>query len=381
MHNKNMRKLSYPQPQQPKIIVILGPTASGKSNLAVELAKKFNGEIISADSRQLYKGMDIGTGKITKKEMCGIPHHLLDVVSPKTKFDVARYQKLAHKKIADILKRGKLPIVCGGTGLYIKAIVENPRYPDIPPDWKLRKKLEKLSAEKLFSMLKKLDRARAKTIDNENPHRLISAIEIAKQINNPRTQPANGESGAVAVCRQRAEPRLGKSLAGLLFVSQSLHSWTNREQSSYDGKDAVVRSVLTGGVTSDGINGETKPTFFILLEPLPTLNKNLYKNGIKLITCDYLREFAQAKTTNYILAVLLQKKLKKEKAFEVLYTWQDKVLECSTSNFFIFKGDTLITPKDNILIGITRNAVMRLAKEKFKIEERDIAKEELAFAT
>ena len=178
-----MRKLSYPQPRQPKIIVILGPTASGKSDLAVELAEKFNGEIISADSRQLYKGMDIGTGKITKKEMRGIPHHLLDVVSPKTKFDVARYQKLAHKKIADILKRGKLPIVCGGTGLYIKAIVENPRYPDVPPDWKLRKKLEKLSAEKLFSMLKKLDRARTKTIDSKNPRRLIRAIEIAKQIN------------------------------------------------------------------------------------------------------------------------------------------------------------------------------------------------------
>ena len=174
---------------------------------------------------------------------------------------------------------------------------------------------------------------------------------------NPRTQPANGESGAVTVCRQRAE------------------------QSPYDGKEAVVRSVLTGGVASDGINGETKPTFFILLEPLPTLNKNLYKNGIKLITRDHLREFAQAKTTNYILAVLLQKKLKKEKAFEVLYVWQDKILECSTSNFFIFKGDTLITPKDNILIGITRNVAMQLAKEKFKIEERDIAKEELAFAT
>ncbi|MEK7066778.1 MAG: tRNA (adenosine(37)-N6)-dimethylallyltransferase MiaA [Patescibacteria group bacterium] len=167
--------------QKQKIIVILGPTASGKSDLAVELAKKFNGEIISADSRQVYKDMDIGTGKITKKEMRGVPHHLLDVVSPKTKFDVARYQKLAHKKIADILKRGKLPIVCGGTGLYIKAIIENPMYPDIPPDWKLRKKLEKLSVEKLFSILKKLDPKRARTIDKKNPRRLIRAIEIAKQ--------------------------------------------------------------------------------------------------------------------------------------------------------------------------------------------------------
>ena len=124
---------------------------------------------------------------------------------------------------------------------------------------------------------------------------------------------------------------------------------------------------MTGGVPSDGINGETKPTFFILLEPLPTLNKNLYKNGIKLITWDHLREFAQAKTTNYILAVLLQKKLKKEKAFEVLYTWQDKILECSTSNFFIFKGDTLVTAKEQKLNGIRSNAVIRLANENVKI--------------
>jgi len=128
---------------KPKVFVILGPTSSGKSALAVELARKFNGEVVSADSRQVYKGMDIGTGKITKKEMAGVPHYILDVASPKTIFDVARYQKMAHKKIADILKRGKLPIVCGGTGLYIKAIVENPSYPDIPPDLKLRERLEK----------------------------------------------------------------------------------------------------------------------------------------------------------------------------------------------------------------------------------------------
>ena len=208
-----MRKLSYPQPQQPKFIVILGPTASGKSDLAVELAEKFNGEIISADSRQLYKGMDIGTGKITKKEMRGIPHHLLDVVSPKTKFDVARYQKMAHKKITDILKRDKLPIVCGGTGLYIKAIVENPRYPDVPPDWKLRKKLEKLSAEKLFSMLKKLDWARAKTIDSKNPRRLIRAIEIAKQINRVPPKKDYPKYDALLIGIKKSPDELKKAIA------------------------------------------------------------------------------------------------------------------------------------------------------------------------
>ena len=166
--------------QKHKILVILGPTASGKSDLAVRLAKKFNGEVLSADSRQVYKSMNIGTGKITKKEMAGISHHMLDVASPKTIFDVARYQKMAHKKIADILKRGKLPIVCGGTGLYIKAIVENPEYPDIPPDWKLREQLEKKTTAQLFAVLKKIDPSRAETIDSKNPRRLIRAIEIAK---------------------------------------------------------------------------------------------------------------------------------------------------------------------------------------------------------
>ncbi len=177
--------------EKPGVLVILGPTASGKSALAVALARKYNGEIISADSRQVYRGMDIGTGKITKKEMRDVPHHLLDIVSPKTQFDVTRYQKLAHRAIADILSRGKLPIVCGGTGLYIKAIVENPTYPETKPDWKLRKKLEQKSPAALFAMLEKLDPKRARTIDRHNPRRLIRAIEIAK---NPATSTWESDS-------------------------------------------------------------------------------------------------------------------------------------------------------------------------------------------
>ncbi len=161
-----------------KILVILGPTASGKSALAVHLARRFNGEVVSADSRQVYKGMNIGTGKITKKEAQGIKHHLLDIVSPKTIFDVARYQKKAHRAIADICARGKLPILCGGTGLYIKAIVENITYPDVKPDWKLRAWLEKKTSVQLFTMLTKLDPQRARTIDRHNPRRLIRALEI-----------------------------------------------------------------------------------------------------------------------------------------------------------------------------------------------------------
>ena len=165
-----------------KIIVILGPTSSGKSDLAVILAKKFNGEIISADSRQVYKGMDIGTGKITKKEMCSIPHHLLSVANPKRKYSVARYKREAEKTIRDIAHRGKIPILCGGTGFYIQAVVDGVVFPEVRSNPTLRKKLKKLSSEELFGRLKKLDKKRAKDIDPHNPHRLIRAIEIATEL-------------------------------------------------------------------------------------------------------------------------------------------------------------------------------------------------------
>jgi len=167
---------------KPKIIVILGPTASGKSDLAIALAKKFNGEVISADSRQVYKGMNLGSGKITKKEMLGIPHHLLDVANPKKVYSVAEYQKTVHRVILEILGRGKLPIVAGGTGFYIQSIVDNLSLPEVPPNNKLRKELETKSVTELFKQLKKLDPKRAETIDAKNPHRLIRAIEISKYL-------------------------------------------------------------------------------------------------------------------------------------------------------------------------------------------------------
>jgi len=168
-----------------KLIVILGPTASGKSGLAVKLAKKFNGEIISADSRQVYKGMDIGTGKVTKKEMEGIFHYLLDVVSPKRRFTVFQYRKLAINAINKILKKGKIPVLCGGTGFYIQAVVDGILIPEVPPDWKLRKKLEKKSLKELFFQLKKLDPKRAKKIDKKNPRRLIRALEVIIKTKKP----------------------------------------------------------------------------------------------------------------------------------------------------------------------------------------------------
>ncbi|MDO8564943.1 MAG: tRNA (adenosine(37)-N6)-dimethylallyltransferase MiaA [bacterium] len=163
-----------------KVIAVVGPTAVGKSALAVELAKRFNGEVISADSRQVYQGLTIGTGKITKREMLGIPHHLLDVASPRGQYSVARYVKEGHRTISEIVRRKKLPIVVGGTGLYIDALLGEMQFPDVPPNPALRKKLAKKSTSELFSLLKKLDLKRAKTIDRHNPRRLVRAIEIAR---------------------------------------------------------------------------------------------------------------------------------------------------------------------------------------------------------
>lgn len=167
---------------KPKIIIILGQTATGKSDFAVSLAKKFGGEIISADSRQVYKGLDIGSGKITKREMKGIPHHLLDIASPKKIISASDWQKLAKKKIKEIIKRGNIPIIAGGTGFYIQSITSDISYPNVPPNKTLRKELEKLSKEDLFKKLKSLDPKRAKDIDRENPIRLIRAIEIVQAL-------------------------------------------------------------------------------------------------------------------------------------------------------------------------------------------------------
>ena len=165
-----------------KVIVILGQTSTGKSDFAVEIAKQINGEVISADSRQVYKGMDLGTGKITKKEMQKVPHYLLDVSSPSRIFTVNNYKKLADKKIEEIIKNKKIPIICGGTGFYIDTVVNNVIFPDVKPDPILRAKLEKKTKEKLFEMLEKLDKKRAENIDKNNKVRLVRAIEIAKTL-------------------------------------------------------------------------------------------------------------------------------------------------------------------------------------------------------
>lgn len=167
---------------KPKIIVIVGPTASGKTGLAIELAKKFDGEVISADSRQVYRGLDIGTAKVTPEETDGVPHHLLDVADPKEVYTAADFKRDAQVAIDDIIARGKLPIICGGTFFYIDALLGKVSLPEVEPNEELRAELEEKSAAELFEILETLDPDRAATIERDNPRRLVRAIEIAKKL-------------------------------------------------------------------------------------------------------------------------------------------------------------------------------------------------------
>jgi len=175
--------------KQTKLLVILGPTAVGKSDMAVDLALwitenkigGYNGaEIISADSRQVYKGLDIGTGKITEKEMKGVQHHLLDIADPHERFTTLDWKQRAEKIIEEISSRGNLPIICGGTGFYITSLIDDLGFPEVPADTEEQKRLEAQSAEELFDILKKLDPERAKTIDMKNKRRLSRSIMIAR---------------------------------------------------------------------------------------------------------------------------------------------------------------------------------------------------------
>src|ERR1700733_4952591 len=138
-------KRSSAAPSPIKVIAVVGTTASGKSDLAVKIAKAIGGEVVSADSRQAYKGLDIGSGKITPAEMRSIRHHLLDVADPRKTYTVSDYQSDAAKAITRIASRGKVPIVCGGTGFYIDALLKGIVFPDVPPNPKLRAFLEKKS--------------------------------------------------------------------------------------------------------------------------------------------------------------------------------------------------------------------------------------------
>ena len=229
---------------KPKVLVILGPTASGKTKLGVDLARKFKGEIISADSRQVFRGMDIGSGKDLEEYGKGkdkVKYHLIDISDPKKDFDLAKYQKLAFKAIENILKRKKLPIIVGGSGLYVQAIIDNYDLSSFGANRKKRDELEKLGAKELFKRLEKLKQDFAKKINNSdknNARRLARYLEIVE----------NG-----GIIDRRLDSHYEFLILGLDFPNEIL-----RERVSYrllkrleEGMIAEVKNLKEAGLSNE----------------------------------------------------------------------------------------------------------------------------------
>jgi tRNA dimethylallyltransferase len=166
----------------PKVIAIVGPTSAGKTSLSIELAKIFNGEVISADSRQVYRGLDIGSGKVTNEEMGGITHHLIDVADPKDVYTAADFLRDAKAAIDNIVSRGKLPIIAGGTFFYLDLLKGKMNIAEVAPNPTLQAKLEKMTTDELSVQLIKQDKERAANIDHKNRRRLVRALEIIDSI-------------------------------------------------------------------------------------------------------------------------------------------------------------------------------------------------------
>lgn len=253
----------------PRVLVVVGPTASGKSALAVMLAKKLNGEVVSADSRQVYRGLNIGSGKITTREMRGVPHHLLDVASPKRVFTIAQYVPRAERVIRDITRRGKLPIVCGGTAFYIDALLGIATIPPVPPDPKLRAELARLSTEALANRLEHLDPERAATIDRKNRVRLVRAIEIVTSTGKPiphiLATPSRYNALIIGITRPKEELRAriharltARLRAGMVREVEHLHasgvSWERLEALGLEYR--FVSRYLRGNVSKEQMRAD-----------------------------------------------------------------------------------------------------------------------------
>ena len=168
-----------------KVTAIVGPTASGKTAFAVQYAKEHNGEIISADSRLVYRGFDIGTAKPTEEERQGILHHLIDITEPENDYSAFQYVKDAEKAVFDIISRDKLPVITGGTGLYLKSFLEGYDFPEMNTDYELRKELYKLNTEELYKKLQKLDFVTAEKIEKNDKKKIIRSIEVIISLKKP----------------------------------------------------------------------------------------------------------------------------------------------------------------------------------------------------
>lgn len=224
------------------VLVVCGPTASGKTAVGVELALRLGGEVISADSMQIYKGLAISTAKPSYEEMKGVPHHLTDFLPPNEPFSVADYVKMARECISDIHKRGKLPIIVGGTGLYINSLIDNISFDHIVSDYSLRKELEteaaEMGKEHMHEKLRSLDPQAAESIHPNNVIRVIRAIEMC--LLSGRTGSENREES------RKSESPYEPCMIGLTcFDRQVLYDRINRrvDKMLEDGLEAEVRAV------------------------------------------------------------------------------------------------------------------------------------------
>ena len=232
----------------PKILVIVGPTASGKTRMAVELAQRHNGEVISADSMQIYRTMDIGTAKPTQEEMGGIPHHMIDVADPEEDFSVARYVEMAARCVDDVLARGKLPIVAGGTGLYIDSLLSGRTFAPFSPDSALRGELERELAEKggqaMLEALAQVDPEAAQRLHPNDHKRIVRALEVYRSTGKTITQ-HNRETQAIP-------PRYNALTIGLAFQDRQA-MWRRIDQRVDEmvaaGLEDEVRRLLTSGIS------------------------------------------------------------------------------------------------------------------------------------
>jgi len=229
-----------------RILAIVGPTASGKTALSVALAKAYNGEILSCDSMQLYRGMDIGTAKPTREERAGVPHHLFDLANVTDSFSCAEYQKAARAAIADVQSRGKLPIFCGGTGLYLDSVLYDRPFSEIPLDPALRARLNEQDADALYAQLCRVDPDSAAITHANNKKRVVRALEIYHLTGKTKTQ-WDAESRA-------QKPLYDATLIGLDFADRStLYARINArvEQMIAAGLEAEVRALpLAAGQTA-----------------------------------------------------------------------------------------------------------------------------------
>ncbi|MDQ4045704.1 MAG: tRNA (adenosine(37)-N6)-dimethylallyltransferase MiaA, partial [Chloroflexota bacterium] len=173
-----------------RVVVVLGSTATGKTALAISLAEAFEGEVINADSRYLYRGMDIGTAKPSEQERSSIPHHLIDIRDPHEPYSLGTFLSDAYGVIEDVAKRGRLPIVAGGTPQYLRAMIEGWTVPEVEPDWALREALEQEAAPTLFERLQNIDPVTAARADPANKRRLIRAIEVYERTGRPMSEVA-----------------------------------------------------------------------------------------------------------------------------------------------------------------------------------------------